>query len=365
MRLDVGKLFVKVASYTPATMPYLNIVSDHETGWKMISYRDHNWVTLHHLFPVYPRCLNHCTYCKTKHARGDLGSYPPAEIVTRATQAFQGKTSLHDILTCLILTSSDIPHPQTFHTLTLPHPHTSTPSHALPHPHTSTPSHFHTLRHIPHPHTSTPSHFHILTLPHPQTFHTLTLPHPHTFHTLTPSTPSHLPPLLTSTEGVVEIWVTSEDLGAYGHDIGVTLPELLWQLVGVVPEGCMLRLGMTNPPYIMEHLEVCVVCGVWCVCSVCVCARMCVCTCMNGSLELTPPHFLPSSAGDGRNTFPPAGLLLSPPSRPVWFRHSAGRHEERVHSRRLQTCGRLPQETVGVTSCGKYRSRCSVGLFCS
>ena len=80
------------------------------------------------------------------------------------------------------------------------------------------------------------------------------MPHPHTltYLILTPSYPH------TFTEGVVEIWVTSEDLGAYGHDIGVTLPELLWQLVGVVPEGCMLRLGMTNPPYIMEHLEVCV-----------------------------------------------------------------------------------------------------------
>ena len=53
------------------------------------------------------------------------------------------------------------------------------------------------------------------------------------------------------------MWLTSEDLGAYGHDIGVTLPELLWQIVGVVPAGCMLRLGMTNPPYIMEHMEVC------------------------------------------------------------------------------------------------------------
>ena len=57
-------------------------------------------------------------------------------------------------------------------------------------------------------------------------------------------------------EGVVELWLTSEDLGAYGHDIGVTLPELLWQLVDVIPEGAMMRLGMTNPPYIMEHLEV-------------------------------------------------------------------------------------------------------------
>ncbi len=56
-------------------------------------------------------------------------------------------------------------------------------------------------------------------------------------------------------EGVVEVWLTSEDLGAYGHDIGVTLPELLEKLVCIIPEGCMMRLGMTNPPYIMEHME--------------------------------------------------------------------------------------------------------------
>ncbi|XP_061196198.1 threonylcarbamoyladenosine tRNA methylthiotransferase-like [Saccostrea echinata] len=90
-------------------------------------------------------CLNQCTYCKTKHARGELGSYPPEEIVARAKQSFE--------------------------------------------------------------------------------------------------------------EGVVEIWLTSEDLGAYGHDIGVTLPELLWKLVEVIPEGARMRLGMTNPPYILEHLE--------------------------------------------------------------------------------------------------------------
>ena len=54
----------------------------------------------------------------------------------------------------------------------------------------------------------------------------------------------------------MEVWLTSEDLGAYGHDIGVTLPELLWKLVRVIPDGCMLRLGMTNPPYIMQHMEV-------------------------------------------------------------------------------------------------------------
>uniref|UniRef100_A0A8K9WYE7 tRNA-t(6)A37 methylthiotransferase n=1 Tax=Oncorhynchus mykiss TaxID=8022 RepID=A0A8K9WYE7_ONCMY len=90
-------------------------------------------------------CLNACTYCKTKHARGDLASYPVEELVERARQSFQ--------------------------------------------------------------------------------------------------------------EGVCEIWLTSEDTGAYGKDIGTDLPTLLWRLVEEIPEGAMLRLGMTNPPYILEHLE--------------------------------------------------------------------------------------------------------------
>uniref|UniRef100_A0A671SJU8 tRNA-t(6)A37 methylthiotransferase n=1 Tax=Sinocyclocheilus anshuiensis TaxID=1608454 RepID=A0A671SJU8_9TELE len=90
-------------------------------------------------------CLNACTYCKTKHARGDLASYPIEELVERARQSFQ--------------------------------------------------------------------------------------------------------------EGVCEIWLTSEDTGAYGRDIGTDLPSLLWELVKEIPEGAMLRLGMTNPPYILEHLE--------------------------------------------------------------------------------------------------------------
>ncbi|VCX36276.1 unnamed protein product [Gulo gulo] len=90
-------------------------------------------------------CLNACTYCKTKHARGNLASYPIEELVERAKQSFQ--------------------------------------------------------------------------------------------------------------EGVCEIWLTSEDTGAYGRDIGTNLPALLWKLVEVIPEGAMLRLGMTNPPYILEHLE--------------------------------------------------------------------------------------------------------------
>ncbi|KAH0548943.1 threonylcarbamoyladenosine tRNA methylthiotransferase [Cotesia glomerata] len=90
-------------------------------------------------------CLNQCTYCKTKHARGQLGSYPPEEIVQRAKQAFE--------------------------------------------------------------------------------------------------------------EGVVELWLTSEDTGAYGRDIGTNLPELLWKIIEIIPENCMMRVGMTNPPYILEHLE--------------------------------------------------------------------------------------------------------------
>lgn len=90
-------------------------------------------------------CLNQCTYCKTKHARGELGSYQPEEIVERAEQAFG--------------------------------------------------------------------------------------------------------------EGVCELWLTSEDTGAYGRDIGTSLPELLWKLIDVIPDGCMMRVGMTNPPYILEHLD--------------------------------------------------------------------------------------------------------------
>lgn len=90
-------------------------------------------------------CLNQCTYCKTKHARGELGSYPPEEIIDRLVQSFE--------------------------------------------------------------------------------------------------------------EGVTEIWLTSEDTGAYGKDIGVTLPQLLWKIIEVIPLGCMMRVGMTNPPYIQEYLE--------------------------------------------------------------------------------------------------------------
>ena len=56
-------------------------------------------------------------------------------------------------------------------------------------------------------------------------------------------------------EGVKEIWITSEDTGAYGRDIGTNIAELLRNIVNSLPADVMLRVGMTNPPYILEHLE--------------------------------------------------------------------------------------------------------------
>jgi len=57
-------------------------------------------------------------------------------------------------------------------------------------------------------------------------------------------------------EGVSEIWLSSEDTGAYGRDIGTDIVKLLQAIVAVLPdEGVMLRVGMTNPPYILEHLD--------------------------------------------------------------------------------------------------------------
>lgn len=92
-------------------------------------------------------CLGQCTYCKTKHARGELGSYPIADILTRAKSAVS--------------------------------------------------------------------------------------------------------------EGVKQIWLTSEDLGAYGIDIGTTIVQLLQDLLTVIKPfpDVMLRLGMTNPPYMLEHAQ--------------------------------------------------------------------------------------------------------------
>lgn len=58
-------------------------------------------------------------------------------------------------------------------------------------------------------------------------------------------------------EGVTEVWLTSEDLGAYGLDIGTNVANLLRMIVSALKpfEGVMLHMGMTNPPYIMAHIE--------------------------------------------------------------------------------------------------------------
>ena len=55
---------------------------------------------------------------------------------------------------------------------------------------------------------------------------------------------------------VREIWLSSEDTGAYGRDIGTNLPALLQALLAELPTDgtTMLRVGMTNPPYMREHL---------------------------------------------------------------------------------------------------------------
>ncbi len=92
-------------------------------------------------------CLGQCTYCKTRHARGELGSYPIESIVTRVKTAVA--------------------------------------------------------------------------------------------------------------EGVKQIWLTSEDLGAYGIDLGTNIIALLDAILDTITTSpdVMLRLGMTNPPYMLQHAQ--------------------------------------------------------------------------------------------------------------
>lgn len=53
-------------------------------------------------------------------------------------------------------------------------------------------------------------------------------------------------------EGVKEIWLTSQDTGAYGTDIGTTLPELV-KKVAENDGDFMIRIGMTNPEYVLMY----------------------------------------------------------------------------------------------------------------
>eukprot|EP00928_Gymnodinium_smaydae_P008961 TRINITY_DN13309_c0_g1_i1.p1 TRINITY_DN13309_c0_g1~~TRINITY_DN13309_c0_g1_i1.p1 ORF type:complete len:560 (-),score=136.47 TRINITY_DN13309_c0_g1_i1:375-2054(-) len=58
-----------------------------------------------------------------------------------------------------------------------------------------------------------------------------------------------------SSEGVSEVWLTSEDTGAYGIDLGTDIATLLRRVSDALPQGVMLKLGMTNPPYMLAHIE--------------------------------------------------------------------------------------------------------------
>ncbi|MBL7056986.1 tRNA (N(6)-L-threonylcarbamoyladenosine(37)-C(2))-methylthiotransferase [Candidatus Woesearchaeota archaeon] len=55
-------------------------------------------------------------------------------------------------------------------------------------------------------------------------------------------------------EGVKEIWLTSEDTGAYGLDIKTTLPHLLKELLKI-NKDYKVRLGMINPEYVIEYVD--------------------------------------------------------------------------------------------------------------
>lgn len=54
-----------------------------------------------------------------------------------------------------------------------------------------------------------------------------------------------------------ELYISKALKNCAGRDIGVNLPILLSAIVAVLPSdgSTMLRIGMTNPPYILEHLK--------------------------------------------------------------------------------------------------------------
>ena len=52
-----------------------------------------------------------------------------------------------------------------------------------------------------------------------------------------------------------ELWVTSEDTGVYGRDIGTNLPNLMVEILKNIPKDVMIRIGMANPPYILENVN--------------------------------------------------------------------------------------------------------------
>jgi len=55
-------------------------------------------------------------------------------------------------------------------------------------------------------------------------------------------------------EGCREIWLTSQDNGQYGMDIGLRLPELL-DMVTAIPGDFKVRVGMMNPFSVVPILD--------------------------------------------------------------------------------------------------------------
>ena len=51
--------------------------------------------------------------------------------------------------------------------------------------------------------------------------------------------------------GIREIWITSQDTGAYGKDCGSSLPALLQRLIDL-PYDFRIRIGMTNPNHVQD-----------------------------------------------------------------------------------------------------------------
>lgn len=55
-------------------------------------------------------------------------------------------------------------------------------------------------------------------------------------------------------KGGKEIWITSEDVGAWGIDLGSNLPELLKE-IAKLRGGFMVRIGMANPEHVIRYLD--------------------------------------------------------------------------------------------------------------
>lgn len=57
-------------------------------------------------------------------------------------------------------------------------------------------------------------------------------------------------------DNIKEIWLTSEDSGAYGIDLNTNIVNLLKEILDYVQDtDVMIRIGMTNPPYILKHVK--------------------------------------------------------------------------------------------------------------